>query len=193
MEGFFLIIWIITWSFSFFLQSESLDFLQNPQPSREFLSTWPGFFPAFVPFFFSPYVELLATKSFGQNAKHIRVCGTVACKCLKKKGNKHKLWHNLTTFWIVVLRGSNYENLYRFLFRWSWIPLVQPGGFCLNHSFFCGMKKTHLWLKKTAACSRILALRHAVAWWKISRFCRMRVLWGLWITNTRWLVERRVD
>ena len=32
--------------------------------------------------------------------------------------------------------------LYRFLFRWGWIPLVQPGGFCLNHSFFCGWEKT---------------------------------------------------
>lgn len=159
MEGCFVspIIWIITWSFHFFSQSESLAFLLIPQPSRELSSTWPGFFRWIFCFshhlsglcsqnvFFFASVELLATKSFGQNAKNTR--GLVARKCLEKMGNNHKLRHNLTDF---VVFG---------------VKLI---------------------------CDR-LALRHAVAWWKISRFCRMRVVWGLWITDTRWLVEGRVD
>ena len=57
--------------FFIFFCEESLDFLQIPQPSREFLSTWPGFFPASVPkmCFFSHMWNFLQQNPLGKTQK----------------------------------------------------------------------------------------------------------------------------
>ena len=72
----------------FFLQSESLDSPAFEKKSQLDLGS----------------ARPSATKFFGQNAKN--TSGLVACKCLKKKGNNHKLRHNLTTVTSPFLRWN---------------------------------------------------------------------------------------